>query len=92
MSTKKALKKAFKIIGKVKLAEELEISYQAFNRWYDYGEMPCTEYNGKTMYSLKIQNLTKGEVTIEDLCGHVPYPQAEALKKQEKKGGKNGGA
>lgn len=86
MSTKTALKKVFKIISKSHLAKELGISYQSINRWYDYSEMPCTEFNGKTMYSKKIQELTDGKVTIEDLCGHVPFPQAEALKKEKKNG------
>lgn len=81
MSTKTALKKAIRLMGKVTLARELGISYQCMNRWTDYSEMPCTEYNGKTMYSKRIQELTGGAVTIADLCGHVPVPQALALKK-----------
>ena len=76
MSTKTALKKAFKMIGKVKLAEHLGISYQAMDRWLLRNEMPATEFSGKTKYSKKIQEVTNGQVTIEDLCGFVPPPQA----------------
>jgi len=76
MGTRAGLDKAFKMIGKTKLAAKLGISYQSMDRWHDYDEMPCTEYNGKTMYSKQIEELTGGQVTIVDLCGFVPPPQA----------------
>ena len=77
MSTKTSLKKAIKIVGsKSGLAKELGISYQSMDRWMLQNAMPATDYNGKTMYSKKIQSLTDGQVKIEDLCGFVPPPQA----------------
>jgi len=82
MSVRTGLDKAYKIMGgKSPLANELGISYQSMNRWYDYNEMPATEYNGKTDYSKQIEKLTGGKVTIEELCGFVPHPQSEGWKK-----------
>jgi hypothetical protein len=77
MSVKTGLNKAHKLLGKVNLAKQLGISYQAIDRWYLQNRMPATEYNGRTQYSKKIQELTEGAVTIEDLCGFVPPPQAD---------------
>ena len=74
---KQSMKKARKIIGKAKLAGILGISYQSMDRWGD--SMPCTEYNGKTLYAYKIQALTNGEVTITDLLGFIPHPQQWAM-------------
>ena len=66
------------MIGKIQLSRDLGVSYQSMNRWVEQNEMPCTEYNGKTFYSRHIQHLTKGKVTVTDLLGWVPPPQAEA--------------
>jgi len=82
MSVRAGLDKAFKIMSKSALADELGISYQSMNRWYDYNEMPCTEYNGKTMYSKQIEKLTDGKVTIKELCGFVPFPQTDKWNKK----------
>lgn len=72
-----SLDKVYSILGgKGALAKVLGISYQSIDKWHDKNEMPCTEYNGKTDYSRQIQELTDGEVTIKDLCGFVPPPQA----------------
>ena len=57
MGTRAALKKAFNIVGKSKLANELGIKYQSMNRWSDQNEMPATEFNGKTKYSKKMPTL-----------------------------------
>ena len=79
-SVKKAMAKAIKIAGgKVKMAAYLGISYQSINGWSTSGKMPCTEFNGETFYSLKIQELTEGEVTVVDLLGFVPHPQQWAM-------------
>jgi len=82
MSVRSGLDKAYKEFGKVELANELGISYQAMNRWYDYNQMPCTEFNGETDYAKQIQALTKNEVTIEELCGFIPHPQSEGWNKK----------
>ena len=78
MSTRPSLEKAFEIVGKVKLGGLLGISYQSMNRWSSNNEMHCTEYNGKTFYSRHIESLTKGKVTITDLLGFIPPPQAKS--------------
>ena len=78
MSTKTSLKKAIKIVGsKSGLAKELGISYQSMDRWMLQNAMPCTDFNGETMYSKKIEKLTGGQVTIKDLLGWVPLPQTD---------------
>lgn len=78
MSARTSMKKAIKMIGKIQLSRDLGVSYQSMNRWVSQNEMPCTEYNGKTFYSRQIEHLTKGKVTIADLLGFIPPPQAEA--------------
>lgn len=77
MTTKTALKKAIKIVGgKAALAKGLGLAYQSVDGWITRNAMPRTEYNGKTKHATKIQEMTGGEVTVEDLCGFVPPPQA----------------
>jgi len=75
MSVRTCLKKLYKTYSKAGLSKELGVSYQAIDKWYKKNEMPCSEYNGKTMYSKTIQKLTNGDITIKDLCGFVPPPQ-----------------
>ena len=76
MSVKTSINKAYKIAGsKVKLAAVLGVAYQTIDEWRSRNEMPATEYNGKTFYSTRIQDLTNGKVTVADLCGFVPHPQ-----------------
>jgi len=73
------MKTAIKIVGKIKLSKALGVSYQSMNRWVEKNELPCTEYNGKTFYSRHIEHVTGGKVTITDLLGFIPPPQAEAI-------------
>lgn len=80
MSVQSGLDKAYEIFSKTELAGHLGISYQAMNRWYDYDVMPCTDFNGETMYAKQIQELTEGKVTIEELCGFIPHPQSKEWK------------
>ena len=87
MSVKKSLERAFKIVGKVRLAGLLGISYQGMGRWAEQNEMPCTEYNGKTFYSSHIERLTDGQVTITDLLGFIPPPQAKAKSDKDEANG-----
>lgn len=83
MSVKTSLNKVYNILGKQGLAKELGIAYQSVKRWHDQNEMPCTEYNGKSCYSYKIQKLTDGKVTIEDLLGFVPHPQQALVERDD---------
>ena len=82
MSVKTALNKAIKIRGKIQLAKDLGISYQSMNRWFDHNELPATDFNGKTFYALRIQEVTEGKVTITDLLGFIPHPQQWAMDKK----------
>ncbi len=77
MSTRTALLKAIKLVGKQRLADAIGIKYQSMNRWIDQDRMPCTDYNGETAYARAIKRETKGEVTITQLCGFVPPPQSK---------------
>ena len=61
--------------GKSKLAAHLGISYQSMDGWSIGNELPATDFNGKTFYAMKIQEITDGKVTIVDLLGFVPHPQ-----------------
>lgn len=74
------MKKACKIAGgKAALAQHLGVAYQSMDGWGVKNEMPATEFNGKTFYSLRIQELTAGQVTITDLLGFIPHPQQWAI-------------
>ncbi len=81
MSARSGLKKAYKAMGgKVALARDVGVSYQVMDRWFESNNLPCTEYNGKTKYAKKIEELTKGEVTITELLGFIPQPQSKGWK------------
>lgn len=81
MSARTGLRKAYKIAGgKVALAKEVGIRYQTMDRWYAGNKLPCTDYNGETMYAKQIEELTNGEVTIEELLGFIPHPQSKEWK------------
>jgi len=74
-NVKKSMEKAFKLYGKAKLADALGRRYQSLDRWMLTGKMPLTEFNGDTAYSMTIEKLTEGKVTVEDLLGWVPVTQ-----------------
>jgi len=75
MGARTALKKAYKIMIKSKLAKEIGVSYQSMDRWIEVNKMPYSEYNGETNYATQIERITKGKVTITDLLGFIPPPQ-----------------
>lgn len=75
MTVRQALNKAFKKVGKTELARQLGIRHQSMNGWHLKNKMPRTEYSGETSHAMKIQIATEGEVTVEDLLGHVPHHQ-----------------
>lgn len=83
MSAKSGLEQTYKLLTKGGLANILGIAYQSIDRWRLLNEFPCTEYNGKTMYALEIQQATNGLVTIEDLLGFIPHPQQLELYKRK---------
>lgn len=83
MSTKTAINKAIKQIGLIDLAKKMNMSYQAIKLWRSNNRMPCTEYSGRTTHSMKIEKITNGEVTVEDLLGYVPV--AVDMKRMKKK-------
>lgn len=74
MGARKALKQTYKLIKKSKLAIELGVAYQTIDRWIEINKMPCSEYTTETRYSVKIEKITKGKVTVEDLLGWRPEP------------------
>ena len=76
---RRSIKKAVKIIGLIELGRRLGITYQSISGWVDRDKIPDKEYCGKTLYSAAIEYHTDGEVTIEDILGFVPEPQAIEL-------------
>lgn len=72
MSTRTAIAKAVKIFGKRGLAKEMGLAYQSVNRWSEQNRLPDSEYSGRTKHAVKIEALTKGKVTVEDLLGYRP--------------------
>jgi DNA-binding transcriptional regulator YdaS (Cro superfamily) len=72
---KKNMLKAFKIVGKAKMARLMGVAYQSTDRWVLTNRMPLTEYSGDTCYSIEIEDATGGQVTVTDLLGFVPIGQ-----------------
>lgn len=72
MNTKNALQKAIDIVGLQPLAETLGCSYQAVRKWQKQNRMPDSEYSGRTINCLKIQEATGGAVTVKHLLGEIP--------------------
>jgi DNA-binding transcriptional regulator YdaS (Cro superfamily) len=81
MSTRTAINKAVKICGKRGLARDLGLAYQSVNRWAEQNRMPDSEYSGRTKHSLKIEEVTEGEVTVEMLLGWRPNWPAKVKRK-----------
>jgi len=62
------LSEAANCVGGVsRLAEALGVSYQAIRKWERAGRLPRTEWTGETAYAEKIEALTSGRVTREQL-------------------------
>jgi DNA-binding transcriptional regulator YdaS (Cro superfamily) len=78
-NARKALLKAFKIVGKSKTADACGIKYQSLDRMLLKNQLPHTEYSGNTSYASAIEKATGGQVTITDLLGFVPFTQTEAF-------------
>jgi hypothetical protein len=74
-AARKNLLKAFKIVGKAKLSAGMGVRYQSVDRWVLTNRLPLTEYAGDTQYSMAIEKMTNGAVTVADLLGFVPITQ-----------------
>lgn len=61
------LKKAFNTISIYDLSCELGIAYQSIQGWCRRGRLPRTEWTGETKYAEKIEKITNGEVSKEEL-------------------------
>jgi hypothetical protein len=61
------IEKIISDVGLYKLAAELGVTYQAVLRWKKACRLPRTEWTGETNYAAKIEQLTDGRVTRDDL-------------------------
>ena len=59
--------RAVQKVGLKDLEKGLGITYQAIRRWERNGRMPRTEWTGETDYGRRIELLTEGEVTDQQL-------------------------
>lgn len=80
------IKKALKNKGPIVLGRMLGITYQAIYGWRDRNKMPDKEFAGGSVYSARIQHATDNDVTVEDLLGWVPEPQAKELERLKRSG------
>jgi len=75
MEFKRAIKKAIRIKGMSGLASAIGTTHQVIQGWQLRGQMPNTEYTGKTTYASKIQTATNHQVLVSDLLSYVPPNQ-----------------
>lgn len=66
------LRTAIQTVGLLKLAKGCGVSYQAIHKWEKVRRMPRTEWTGETTYSERIEGLTGGVVTREQLLAKWP--------------------
>lgn len=90
LKVKTILNNLFKEHTKTAIAQKLGIKYQALQNWILRNEMPATEYNGKTFYSLDLEELTEGKVKVEDLLGFEPHPVTWERERRAQKKVANG--
>lgn len=77
MSTEHPLRSAIAIVGLMRLARELGVSYQAVQKWLAAGRLPRTEWTGETSYAQRMQELTDGKVSKTALLSKWPAGEAE---------------
>ena len=77
LNVKKALQNAINILGLKPMAKGLDLSYQSIRLWQSVNRMPDTEFSCRTSHSVKIEKLTKGQVTVTDLLGYIPVCQVK---------------
>lgn len=58
---------AIKSVGLTTLAKQLGVSHQAVRKWERAGRMPRTEWTGETDYCQRIERLTDGAVSRDQL-------------------------
>lgn len=72
MTENHPLKEAVELVGLGPLAKSLGLTYPAIRKWQRAGRMPRTEWTGETTYSVQIQALTGGKVTVARLMSKWP--------------------
>lgn len=85
-SVRTTIKKAVKICGLRSLGISCGITYQTISGWMDRNKMPDREFSGKSLHSAMIEFETDGQVTIADILGFIPEPQAKELERLKKRG------
>ena len=69
MRKKHPITRAIEIAGLQGVAVACGVSYQAVRKWEKSGHLPRTEWTGETDYSEKIERITAGLVTRDQLLG-----------------------
>jgi len=67
VDTSNLITKAIGIVGLRSLASHLGVTYQAIQKWEANDRLPRTEWTGETNYAEKIQALTNGAITKQEL-------------------------
>jgi hypothetical protein len=81
MTENHPLKEAVELVGLGPLAKSLGLTYPAIRKWQRAGRMPRTEWTGETTYSVQIQALTGGKVTVARLMSK--WPALEVLEEKQ---------
>lgn len=82
MSVKTAFRKLRRDHTLVDIAKRVGLAHPTVNGWVQRNEMPCTDYNGKTFYSLDLEEMSGGKVTVDELLGFEPHPIAWERRKR----------
>ncbi len=61
------LSEAIRLLGLSRLAKELGVTYQAVRKWEAKRRLPRTEWTGETNYAERIEQLSSGRVTKQQL-------------------------
>lgn len=69
------ISQAIEIVGLVRLAGALGVTYQAIRKWESKGRLPRTEWTGETDYAATIEAETGGKVSKAALLA-TPSRQA----------------
>lgn len=78
MVTLDPIEDAVRLLGLGKLARALGVTHQAVRKWQKARRLPRTEWTGETNYAGRIEKLTHGEVTREQLLAKWPAPAMAA--------------
>lgn len=73
------LSRSIDLIGLNKLAQALGVTYQAIRKWEAQGFLPRTEWTGETSYAQRIEELTDGKVSKDQLLRSRPRARTRSI-------------